>query len=49
MTVVLHPRLMGEVKSHPHLDFNEAVKRVSGYFMAYRICQKLANWNSYSL
>lgn len=41
MTVVLHPRLMNEVKNHPYLDFDEAVKRVSGYFMSYIISKHL--------
>lgn len=48
MMVVLHPRLMNEVKSHSYLDFDEAVKRVSGYFMTYSIFQAFANCSSYS-
>lgn len=41
MTVVLHPRLMNEVKSHPHLSFDEAVGRVSGHFMNHSISHLL--------
>ena len=39
MTVVLHPRLMNEVKSHPYLSFDEAVGRVS--LMNYSISKHL--------
>lgn len=29
LVILLHPRLINEVKSHPHLSFDEATKRVS--------------------
>lgn len=33
LVIVLHPRLINEVKSHPHLSFQEAIKTVSmGWF-----------------
>lgn len=36
LIIVLHPRLMNEVKSHPHLSFDEATKRVSKLLEWYR-------------
>ena len=29
LVILLHPRLINEVKSHPHLSFEEATKSVS--------------------
>lgn len=30
-TIVLHPRYVDELKNHPHLDFGEAVRKVTTY------------------
>lgn len=39
LMIVLHPRLMNEVKSHPHLSFDEATKRLffGGQFPGFEV------------